>query len=91
MRRDASPAQIGAVATALRGNPEVVTNTYLDHEDAASEFSSLFGSSGLPGAGPVAPADLPTSYHVALKPGADRDGIRPRYKALPGVQEVIVP
>jgi len=91
MRSDASDAQIGTVATTLRGDPEVVTSTYLDHADAASEFSSLFGSNGPSDATSVAAADLPTSYHVALKPGADRDALRLRYKALPGVQEVTAP
>ncbi len=89
MLADASSDQIEQVGASLRADPNVVAVTYLNHDDAASEFSSLLGDPAH--GGPIIPGNLPTSYHVALRPGTDRDAERLRYKADPGVYEVTAP
>jgi cell division protein FtsX len=63
---------------------------YLNHDDALSEFSSIFASDPQLLAN-VKPSALPTSYQVALASGADPDQMRTKYRAMLGVREVIIP
>jgi cell division protein FtsX len=89
MEPDASDAQIQAVAAELSadGAREV---RYLNHDDALSEFSSIFASDPQLLTN-VKPSALPTSYQVALASGADPDQMRTKYRAMLGVREVIIP
>jgi len=90
MDLDASGSQIDAVAASLNDDPQVFAFSYLDRNGAAAEFSSMFGGPG--GGGPTLPvAEIPTSYHVLLKQGADRVADRVKYRAQPGVREALAP
>jgi hypothetical protein len=86
VQANAPQEAIDAVAGQLRDDPGVEATTYLDQLAAHSEFSSLLSDeSNL-----VEPADLPTSFHVLLKPGQDRDATRSRYLTMSAVQDVVV-
>ena len=87
VKASATDDEVAAVDHLLGSDAEVAMVSYLDHQAAQSEFSSLFSS---PPRYPMPAGDLPTSFHVLLKPGTDRASERDRYLRLPGVQEVIV-
>jgi signal peptidase I len=87
MHANAPQEAVDAVAARLRSDPAVEAVTYLDRDAAQAEFSSIM--SDQPNI--VVPADLPTSFHVLLKSGQDRDAARSRYLAMADVLEVIIP
>ena len=74
------------VATAVRNDPAVAAATYLDQPAAQAEFASIM--SNQPNV--AVPDELPTSFHVALNAGQDRDTARARYLTLSGVEEIIL-
>ena len=57
-----------------------------DQPGAQAEFASIM--SNQPNV--AVPDELPTSFHVALNAGQDRDTARARYLTLPGVEEIIL-
>ena len=90
MQVKASPAQIKAVTTQLKSDPNVKSSRFLTHQDAYNEFKRLFADQ------PVlveneTPAGLPTSFRVVpIKPQLT-SVIAGEFQNVPGVSAVNTP
>ena len=85
----ASAADIEAVGESLRADGQVLSIRFMDQVEALSEFSSLFASDPSVTKN-IKSGDLPPSYRVMLKAATNREAEQAKYKAMHGVQEVVV-
>ncbi|MEY2407028.1 MAG: cell division transport system permease protein [Acidimicrobiaceae bacterium] len=86
----AAQPQIDAVGRQLSANPQIKSNTYLNHEQAYEEFKVLFANDPTLVEN-ITPADLPTSYKVFLKDGSSTAvlSLTEEFRKAPGVKEVV--
>jgi cell division transport system permease protein len=90
MQPAATGAQVEAVRADLDADPQVKSQTYLDHDAAYAEFKRLFQDQPAM-VETIRPEDLPTSFKVAPKRVDFRiiDALKETYSAKPGVREVV--
>ena len=83
----ATPAQVANVATAIAKRPDIARSRHLDHGDAYREFSAMFKDQpNLTSS--MSPADLPESFRVQLRAGADARTVSGRLRSLDGVSSI---
>lgn len=86
----ATDEQTRAVKDRLDVDSDVRSYRFLDHNDAYAEFKRLFADQ------PVlteseTPEGLPESFRLALREGAKPAAVAGRFRAMPGVNDVVVP
>lgn len=86
--RPATQAEISAVGRMLRDRPEVDSVIFEDRHTAFENFKRMYRDNKLL-LEATKPDDLPESYRVHLKPGADPRPLIEAAQAMPGVAAVV--
>ena len=89
MQVKASDAEILAVRERITADPDIVNNTFIDHQAAYADFKELFASQ------PVliqneTPEMLPESFRLDVRDGIDLQTVADRYQGWAGVGQVIL-
>ena len=89
MQVKATDGQVLALRTRIQRDPDVIKETFLDHQAAYAEFKRLFHDQ------PVliennTPQGLPESFRIELRDSASASQSAARYGHLPGVKSVLV-
>lgn len=87
---EVSPDQVAALDAALRSDPAVLSIDYLDADEAYAKFMAIFADQPEVTEG-ILPSDLPTSYVVTLRPGADVPAFEAAAEKLDHVDKVLAP
>ncbi|MEV4565183.1 permease-like cell division protein FtsX [Nonomuraea sp. NPDC049419] len=86
--RDATPRQAEAIEAVLRGLPQVNEVSFEDQAAAYERFRrSYAGNTAMLDA--VKPADLPSSFHLKIKRGGDREQVNQALFGLEGLQTIV--
>ncbi|MGH9129230.1 MAG: cell division protein FtsX [Acidimicrobiales bacterium] len=84
MKPTASTSQVKAIGVQLKGDPQVKSTNFVNHNQSYSEFVKDFANQPAL-TGVVKPGDLPPSYRVMLNNANEAGSVAAQFKNQPGV------